>query len=103
MEATRVSRLQSAREQVMENIALSEAKERLEELIERAARGEDVCISDPKHGNVRLTPTRPAGHAPPYPKRIPGLMKDRVQLSNDELFAPLTPEELAWLSGESSP
>ena len=83
----------------MENIALSEAKERLEELIERAARGEDVCISDPKHGSVRLTPT--VGR-PPYPTRVSGLMKGKVHISDEQLLAPLTDEELAWLSGETS-
>lgn len=83
----------------MESITLAEAKERLEELIERASRGEDVCISDPKHGSVRLMPA--AGGAP-YPMRIPGLMKDKVNISDEELLAPLTDDELSWLSGETS-
>lgn len=89
----------------MENITLSEAKERLEELIERASRGEDVRIDDPKHGSVRLMPARqpqPNPGGPPYPERIPGLMKGKVTISDEELFAPLTEEELAWLSGENS-
>ena len=33
-------------------------KEQLEELLEKAARGEDVRISDARHGTVRLTPIR---------------------------------------------
>jgi hypothetical protein len=27
----------------------------------------------------------------------------KVRISDDELFAPLTEDELAWLSGQSSP
>lgn len=40
----------------MEDVTLAHAKEHLEELIERAARGEDARISVPKVGTVRLTP-----------------------------------------------
>ena len=42
----------------MEDVTLAQAKEHLEELVARAARGEDVRIKDPKHGSVRLTPVR---------------------------------------------
>jgi hypothetical protein len=40
----------------MEDVTLAHAKEHLEELIERAARVEEVRISDPKVGTVKLTP-----------------------------------------------
>lgn len=88
-----------AKGSAVESITLAEAKERLEELIERASRGEDVCIKDPKHGSVRLMPAPAQSH----PKPIPGLMKGKVHISDDELLAPLTEEELALLSGETSP
>lgn len=39
----------------MDTVTVKDAKEHLEELLERAARGEDVRISDTKHGTVRLT------------------------------------------------
>ena len=42
----------------MEDVDLRHAKEHLEELVERAARGEDVRITDPKLGTVRLTAVR---------------------------------------------
>ena len=40
----------------MDTVTVKDAKEHLEELLEKAARGEDVRISDVKHGTVRLTP-----------------------------------------------
>ena len=43
-------------EPAMEDVDVRHAKEHLEELIERARRGEDVRIADPKGGSVRLTP-----------------------------------------------
>ena len=89
----------------MAAVTLAEAKDHLEQLIERAARGEDVRISDPKLGTVRLVPSAaPAKDAPPlYPKRVPGLMKGKVFIPDDKLFEPLSEEEVAWLSGETSP
>lgn len=87
----------------MENIPLSEAKNRLDELIERAARGEDVRIADPKHGTVRLQPVAqpPDAIEPPFPPRIAGQWKGRFKVP-ERLFEPLTEEELSWLSGEQS-
>jgi antitoxin (DNA-binding transcriptional repressor) of toxin-antitoxin stability system len=88
----------------MEDVSLAHAKEHLEELIARAAKGEDVCISDPKYGSIRLTiaKERREGAAPHYPKRVPGLMKGLVHISDQDLLAPLTEDELSWLSGEDS-
>ena len=89
----------------MEDVDVRHAKEHLEELIARAARGEEVRIVDPKHGTVRLTASGvlPAGEAARYPKRIPGLMKGKVNIDETDLLAPLTEDELKWLSGEDSP
>jgi prevent-host-death family protein len=86
-------------------VTLTHAKEHLEELIERARRGEPVRITDPRLGTVRLLPEAPlvAGTEPPYPPRIPGRWKDRLaEIPYEQMFAPLTEEELAWLSGEAS-
>ena len=87
----------------MEEVTLDHAKDHLEELIERAARGEDIRISDPKLGTVKLEPV--AGTADqegkPRPERRPGRWKGRFTVP-ERLFEPLTDEELAWLSGERS-
>jgi prevent-host-death family protein len=86
----------------MDDVTIREAKEKLEELIERAARGEDVRIVDPEHGAVRLVP---ADHSDTRPARVVfGQWKGRMaEIPPERLLAPLTAEELAWLSGENSP
>jgi antitoxin (DNA-binding transcriptional repressor) of toxin-antitoxin stability system len=81
----------------MEDVSLAQAKDHLEELIERATKGEDVRISDPRLGTVRLQPVAIAGR----PERRPGRWKGRFTVPA-RLFEPLTEEELAWLSGERS-
>lgn len=87
----------------MEDISLAHAKDHLEELIERAVNGEDIRISDPKFGTVRLE--RVADEAGDKqrqrPERRPGRWKDRLTVP-ERLFDPLTDDELAWLSGERS-
>ena len=67
----------------MELVTSTDAKERLAELIERAAKGEDVCILDPTHGRIRLTPSGPSFEpkTPRFPERIPGLMQGKVSIS----------------------
>ena len=85
----------------MEDVTLAHAKEHLDELMERASKGEDVRISDARLGTLRLQPVQAAG-APPYPTRVFGLMKHLAEIPEDRLFAPLTEDELAWLSGEQS-
>ena len=50
----------------MEIVTITEAKEHLEDLIERAARGEDVRISVPALGSVQL---RFAAEDRPKPQR----------------------------------
>ena len=87
----------------MEDVDLRHAKEHLEDLIERARRGEDVRIADPGRGTVRLVavPTG-VGDASPFPPRIFGQWKHLDEIPEERMFAPLTDEELAWLSGEAS-
>ncbi|MCJ7787724.1 MAG: hypothetical protein MUP20_03285, partial [Methyloceanibacter sp.] len=74
------------------DVDLRHAKEHLEELVARAAMGEDVRIVDPTYGCIRLTIATQAGKAtaPRYPKRVPGLMKGKVHISDEDLLAPLT-------------
>jgi antitoxin (DNA-binding transcriptional repressor) of toxin-antitoxin stability system len=84
----------------MEDVSVAHAKDHLEELIERAGKGEDIRISDPRRGTVRLLPVSPPD-ARPRPERQPGRWKGRLTVPA-RLFEPLTDEELAWLSGEQS-
>ena len=86
----------------MEDVSLTHAKDHLEELIERAAKGEDIRISDPKLGTVKLQPVSGAARADrPRPERRPGRWKGRLTVP-ERLLEPLTDEEMAWLSGERS-
>ena len=83
----------------MDTVSISEAKEHLEDLIARAARGEVVRIADPRHGTARIT-VEPAVAAP-RPKRIPGRWKGRLGALPDDLFAPMGEEDLKdWYGGD---
>ena len=90
----------------MQDVTLTHAKEHLEELIERAARGEDVRISDAKLGTVKLQPLRrqPDLLAPrvtdtmePFvplaTKRVPGRLAGKIQVPA-RLMEPMSEEEL---------
>ena len=86
----------------MENVTLAEAKEHLEELIVRAARGEDVRILDPKIGAVRLTPI-PDSTATTSVQRMPGRWKDRLPEPPPGFFVVLSEEELKdWYETHST-
>jgi len=61
----------------MEDVSLAHAKTHLEELIARASRGEDVRISDPEFGTVRLLPLANA-HPTVDPVRRPGRLKGKL-------------------------
>ena len=71
------------------NVGVFEAKNRLSELMERAAQGEEVVIT--KHGRpaVRLTPVRRAM----TPEQIEDLMT-RVREAREKLGFTVTWEEL---------
>ena len=71
----------------MEDVDLRHAKEHLEELIERARRGEDVRIAVPAGGAVRLTPVREPDVIAP---RVTDTMEPFVPLDR-----PRTPGRLA--------
>ena len=90
----------------MEDVDLRHAKEHLEELVERAARGEDVRITDPKLGTVRLTALRrePDVLAPrvtdtmePFvpqkEDRVPGRLAGKMKVPA-RLMEPMGEEEL---------
>ena len=84
----------------MEQVTLAEAKEHLDELMQRAARGEDVRIADPQLGTVKLQPVAEAV-TDPRPKRVPGRWKDRLPEPPDNFFDPLSEEELKDWYGEA--
>jgi prevent-host-death family protein len=97
----------------MEDVDLRHAKEHLEELIERARRGEDVRISDANGGAVKLTPigsapdltaARVLDTMPPFvplkePRKL-GHLKGVIPPPPDDFFDPLTDEELKDWYGE---
>ena len=83
----------------MERYDVVYAREHLDELMERARRGEEITISDPDKGDLRLVPAPGSGHTR---KRIVfGQWKRLAEIPEDRLLAPLSDEELAWLSGEA--
>lgn len=84
----------------MDAFTLAHAKEHLEDLIERAARGEDVRIDDAKGTSVRLVPTERAAQRPG--RVVFGQWSDLAEIGQDRLLAPLSDEDLDWLSGERS-
>ena len=98
----------------MEDVTLAHAKEHLEELIERAARGEDVRIVDPKVGRVRLmavdsasvAPRRATDSMPPFvplaQPRVPGRLEGKVPPPPPGFFDPLTNDQLKeWYGDEA--
>lgn len=85
----------------MERISPDQAKDRLDELLQRAAAGEDIVISDVRSGDIRLLPI--SSKASPLPRRMRGRWKGRIHIPDEKLLEPLTAEELAWMSGEDDP
>ena len=97
----------------MEDVDLRYAKEHLDELIARAARGEDVRISDPAIGTVRLmrvpkvpdllTPRITDTMEPFVPlkkPRVPGRLKGKLPPLPDDFFDPMSEEELKLWYGD---
>lgn len=86
----------------MDQYDIAYARDHLIELIERAARGEDVSIKDPAHGTFKLTHAPPPSDDTHFPARpVLGQWKGRL-IVPEWLLEPLSGEELAWLSGEHS-
>ena len=84
----------------MEDVTLADAKEHLEELVARAARGEEVRIVDARVGTVRLTSDRAMTMSVTEPDRRPGRWKGRLHIPDDELLAPMSEDELRRWYGE---
>lgn len=84
----------------MEDVSLAHAKDHLEDLLIRASRGEDVRISDPKVGTVRLQPmasqVEPAGGR----RRRLGLLEGKIPPPPDDFFEPMSEEELKLWYGD---
>lgn len=85
----------------MEQIALADAKEHLEDLIARAVKGDDIVIADATLGTVRLSPV--AGPIESvqakHPRRVAGRLRGIYEVP-EGLFDPLPDDELARWSGE---
>ena len=77
----------------MEDIDLRHAKEHLEELMERAVKGEDVLIRDARLGTIRLMPVA-REPAQGRPERVPGRWKHRLPDPPGDFFDPLSENEL---------
>ena len=96
----------------MDDIPIRDAGAKLEELVARAVRGEDVRITDPKLGTVKLTAVNPDFAAairatdlmepfvPLAHKRAPGRLFGVVPPPPDDFFDPLSDEELLHWYGE---
>ena len=82
----------------MENVTVAEAKERLEDLIEAAARGEEVRIIDTRLGCVRIAISTIGPGTTHSPRRL-GLLAGIVPPPPDDFFDPLSDEELEQWSG----
>ena len=76
-------------------VNLYQAKTHLSELVERAARGEEVVIAKAGQPKARLVPL-----ARPRQRRKPGAWKGRVVIAPD-FDAPLPEEVLAAFEGRS--
>lgn len=83
----------------MDTVDLAHAKDHLVELLERAVRGEDVCISDAAIGTVKLTVVAGAVSSP---QRRPGRWKGRLNIPDDALLEPMLEDELALWYGEKA-
>ena len=77
----------------MEDVSVAHAKEHLEELVARAARGEEVGIVDPKVGKVKLTPAGTGVSRLRKLRRL-GLLEGKMT-PPARLLEPMTQEELA--------
>jgi antitoxin (DNA-binding transcriptional repressor) of toxin-antitoxin stability system len=83
----------------MEDVSVAHAKEHLEELVARAARGDEVSIVDPKIGRITLTRAGNGVQRPRKPRRL-GLLEGKMK-APARLLEPMTQEELAdWYGSD---
>lgn len=84
----------------MEDVTLAHAKEHLEELVARAARGEEVHIVDARLGKVKLIALEEAPKSPRKPRRL-GLLEGTMKVP-ERLLEPMTEEELKDWYGDDA-
>jgi hypothetical protein len=84
----------------MEDVSIAQAKEQLEELVVRAARGEDVSIVDPRVGKIKLMVVSNGVARSRKPRRL-GLLEGRMK-APARLLEPMTEEELADWYGDQT-
>jgi antitoxin (DNA-binding transcriptional repressor) of toxin-antitoxin stability system len=83
----------------MEDVSVAHAKEHLEELVARAARGEEVGIIDPKVGKLKLTVADKGEVRRRKPRQL-GLLEGKMK-PPARLLEPITQEELAdWYGND---
>ncbi len=98
----------------MEHYTPAEAKDLIEELVARAARGEDVRIGKVNGVTVRLIPVEPAPDVtakrvtdtmPPFvpldKPRVPGRLAGKMKVP-ERLMEPMTEEELRDWYGDDA-
>jgi antitoxin (DNA-binding transcriptional repressor) of toxin-antitoxin stability system len=86
----------------MATLSIPDAKASLEELIARAARGEDVRIRDPRHGTVKLqVVAEGAAFVPLAQDRVPGRLQGKLQVPA-RLMEPMTEAELREWYGDDA-
>ena len=83
----------------MEDVSIAQAKEHLDELLARAAGGEDVRITDPNLGTIKLQVLDPAPKR--KVKRVAGHLQGKMKVP-EGLFDPLPEDELKRWTGEDS-
>ena len=83
----------------MEDVSVTYAKEHLEELLARAAKGDEVRIVAPEIGTAKLQIVNTEDVTV---ERLPGRWAGQFTVPA-RLFEPLSETELEWLSGEHSP
>jgi antitoxin (DNA-binding transcriptional repressor) of toxin-antitoxin stability system len=83
----------------MEDVNLRYAKEHLEELLNRAANGEEVAIVDPAIGRVRLMPMKDMKQIKPK-KRVLGHLEGKIKVPA-RLMEPMSEEELRDWYGDT--
>lgn len=86
----------------MDQVSIAHAKEHLEELIERARRGEDVRIADDKGVEVRLLPAEPPAHDRPVRRRRLGMLEGKIPPPPADFFDPMSEEELKQWYGDEA-
>jgi antitoxin (DNA-binding transcriptional repressor) of toxin-antitoxin stability system len=84
----------------MENVTIAEAKDHLEELIERVARGADVCIVGAKPGTVRLLLVAADEPRVRKPRRF-GLLEGKMTVPV-RLLEPMSADELRDWYGDDT-